>query len=1053
MTMNTWHVFSLLFLSAGFCCTVGQAEPTMPLDGPWAFRLDPANQGISENWQQATLPDTITLPGSTDEAGYGTENAERRVAYLSRLWEYTGPAWYQREVVIPERWAGKHVTLFLERAHWETQVWVDDAKAGMCDSLCVPHIYDLSALLTPGPHRLTLRVDNTIKYKVGINAHSITEHTQTNWNGIVGRIELRAQDPVHVKSVAVFPNVSKHEAKLLVTIRNATESAASGTIECEARLQVKDPQDASEADAEIPFAAPPGQETSVELILVLGDGVRLWDEFSPALYELAVTVAGEANGQSFEDTQTTRFGMREMGQVGTHVAINGRPIMIRGTLECCIFPLTGYPATDVAAWKRMYDIARSYGLNHFRFHSWCPPEAAFDAADEAGFTLHVETPVWTELGSDTNTDLFIHEEANRILAAYGNHPSFCMMAVGNEPSGPKKGEFLREIVWEWKQKDPRRLYTTCAGWPELPLSNYHVVHQRWDKPYRLHGGPLRPDTMVDYFEVIKDAPVPVIAHELGQWCVYPSYEEIPKYTGALRARNLEVFRESLDAHHMLDQAQTFSQASGALQTLMYKADIEAILRTPGTGGYQLLQLQDFPGQGSALMGFLDAFWDSKGYCTPEQFREFSSETVPLLRLEKFIWTNGETLTAKTEISHFGPAPLTQASPTWTITSDGKQVASGRLPQLDIPLGNGTPLGEFHVDLSAFTSPAKYTVTLALEGTPWRNHWDLWVYPAVVDTAPPADVLIANEWTPEVADVLEKGGKVLLLPGYLAPGCSVSSAFEPVFWNMQWFPGQRRQLGILCDPAHPAFAQFPTDRHTNWQWWDLLNKSRAMNLDSFPPDFRPFLQVIDDWNTNRRLGFAFEARVANGKLLVCSLDVADGLDQRLAARQLRHSLLAYLAGDQFSPAATLEPAAVEALFLRPDVEVARVDSEATGYEGVKAIDGDPATAWHTPWGAGSPGFPHEIQLRLKTERPVAGLRYLPRQDVANGYIAKYEVYVSSDGQDWGQPVAKGKFEKGPAEQLVRFEKPVTGRYVRLVALSDFAGDPFLAVAELEVLGKL
>lgn len=1029
---------------------IAVAQPAISLGGTWAFKLDPEDKGLGEQWQQTALPGSIELPGSTDTGGFGNDNPERRVAYLSRLKEYTGPAWYQREVSIPADWANRHITLFLERCHWETQVWVDAQSIGIQDSLCVPHVYDLSTALTPGTHRLTIRVDNAMKYNVGINAHSVTEHTETNWNGIIGRMELRAQPPVFIQSVKTFPDVAARAVRAAAVINNTADTPFRGAIKGAVRLLTNGADSAGEGiRVSASVTAQPKTGTTVELLIAFGDQARLWDEFSPSVYELEVALTPENGTPGDEDHYTARFGLREIGQAGTHVALNGRPVMIRGNLECCIFPLTGFPATDIAPWRRMYAIARSYGLNHFRFHSWCPPEAAFDAADEAGFTLHVETPVWTELGSDPKTDAFIHAEADRILEAYGNHPSFCMMAVGNEPSGPRKREFLTDIVTEWKQKDPRRLYTTCAGWPELPVSNYHVVHQRWNKPCRLHGGPLSPDTLIDYREVIQDSRVPVIAHELGQWCVYPSYEEIPKYTGVLRPRNLEVFRESLDAHHMLDQAAAFSQASGALQTLMYKADIEAILRTPGAGGFQLLQLQDFPGQGSALMGFLDAFWDSKGYCTPEQFREFCSETVPLLRMAKFIWNNAETFSAAAEIAHFGLAPLPQAQPQWVITSGGKEIASGTLPACDIPLGNGTPLGTITLDLAALPAPAQYEITLAIANTPYRNRWPFWVYPAAVDTTAPENVLIAQEWDEQALETLAKGGNVLLLPSYLGRGYSVLSAFEPIFWNMQWFPGQRRQLGLLCDPAHPAFAQFPTDNHTNWQWWDLLNQSRAMNLDAFPLDFRPFLQDIDDWNTNHRLGYAFEAKVANGNLVVCSLDLLDDLGQRPAARQLRYSLLQYMASPQFHPAYPLDPAVIAAMFERPPIEVVKVDAEASGYEGYKAADGDPATIWHTPWGEGAPGFPHEIQLLLKQESIITGLRYLPRQDIANGRIAEYEVFVSADGTDWGQSVQKGTLKNIAAEQEIRFGAPQRGKYLKFIARSDFDHQPFAAIAELSV----
>ncbi len=1036
------RLIALCLLAPLALCAYAGEPPAIPLAGDWKFKLDPANEGLDGKWFDTALPDTIALPGSTDQGGYGQKTSERRVDMLSRVYEYVGAAWFQHEVAIPESWAGKRITLFLERCHWESQAWVDGKAAGMQDSLCAPHTYDLSDALAPGPHRITLRIDNNIKYKVGKDAHSITGHTQSNWNGIVGRIELQATDPVWIDAVRVFPNVAARTARVEVYVGNRTPGGAAGT--CSLSVNGAD------SPAESPLNAPPGSSLAVQQELPLGDAARPWDEFSPQTYELAVSISASAGGKPYADTKQVRFGLREMGRSGSYIAVNGRPTFLRGNLECCIFPNTGYPAMDVDGWLRILTIAKSYGLNHVRFHSWCPPEAAFEAADRAGILFHIETPVWTELGSDAKLDQFIYDESDRILAAYGNHPSFCMLAVGNEPSGPNKRAFLEKIVKYWQQKDPRRLYTTCAGWPELPGSDYHVVHQRFGKPFRLHGGgPLGPGTAADYTECMKNADAPVVSHELGQWCVYPSYAEIPKYTGTLRARNLETFRESLDAHHMLDQAAAFSKASGALQFLMYKADIETILRTPGTAGYQLLSLQDFPGQGSALVGFLDAYWDSKGYATPEQFREFCNETVPLLRMERNTWSMDEAFHAEAQIAHFGRAPLTGAVPQWSVTNaDGSEAASGAWEARDIPFGTGIPLGAIDLRLAEVKAPAKLTITVSIKDTPFRNHWDIWVYAPAAETALDAQVIVSDEFDAKAEKALEDGGAVLLFPQYIATPVRVRSAFEPIFWNMQWFPGQNRQLGILCDPAHPALRLFPNDGHTDWQWWDLLNQSTAVSLDCFPADFRPIVQVIDDWNKNRKLAAVFEAKVGKGRLLVCSLN---GPKDSLAAAWFRESLRRYAASPDFAPKDEVTMDAVKPLFQRPEIEVVHVDSEARGYEGTNAADGDPATLWHTPWeGDKAPGFPHEIQFRLKQSTMIRGVRYVPRQDVANGFVSSFAVYVSEDGKDWGKPAAKDTLDKGSGPKEIIFGAPRQGQYLRFEARSGHGGDRFVAIAELEVL---
>ncbi|MFA6243650.1 MAG: discoidin domain-containing protein, partial [Candidatus Hydrogenedentales bacterium] len=773
----------------------------------------------------------------------------------------------------------------------------------------------------------------------------------------------------------------------------------------------------------------------------------LWDEFDPRLIDLDVS----ATCNQSTVTRRVRFGLRDFGTNGTQFTLNGRPYFVRGTLECCIFPLTGYPATDVQQWRRMMETARQYGLNHIRFHSWCPPEAAFIAADESGITLQIETPVWGDLGKNPDVDLYIHDEAGRIMEAYGNHPSFAMLAVGNEPSGPNKDAFLTDIVTKWKAKDPRRLYTTCSGWPELPVSDYHVVHERNGKPYRLHGGPLAPNSAVDYRDVLEGSPQPAISHELGQWCVYPDYREIPNYTGTLRARNLEGFRDSLARAGMLDQAADFARASGKLQRLMYKADIEIMLRTHGAGGFQLLALQDFPGQGSALEGFVDAFWNSKGVVMPDEFRRFCSETVPLLRLEKFVWKSDETLKANAEIAHFGAMPLAHARPCWSArTADGKEVASGQWPERDIPLGNGIALGEISLPLNAVHTPAKLTFTVYLAGTVYANSWDVWVYPSDQGMDDAKNILVADEWSREVSTKLRDGGKVLLLPKTIAPMRRVKSAFEPIFWNTQWFPGQSRQLGVLCDSRHPAFASFPNDGYSDWQWWEVLNGSQVARLDDLPPAYRPLIQVIDDWNKNRKLGAVFEGRVGKGRLMVCTLDLRNGLDQRPAAAALRASLLRYMNSKAFEPGATLSPSWLKEMFTPGETLVAQVeaDSAAQGYGPENALDGNANTVWHTPWESGAPSHPHELRICYASELTLTGLRYVPRQDVANGFVGKYAVYAAKDGRNWGKPIAEGELAPGQDPQEIKFTAPVKTRWLRFVALSNPNSEPFTAIAEVE-----
>lgn len=934
----------LLTLGAALCIarpcpSVAEDGLRIDLAGAWQVKLDPDGKGDTQDWSDGRFSDPIKLPGSLAENGYGhdvsvetpwtglivdrswyTDKKYEKYRqpgnvkvpfWLSPVKHYVGASWYQREITIPDAWQHKRVTLFLERPHWETRVWLDGRDVGTENSLSTPHRHELG-VVSPGKHRLTIRVDNSVKIDVGINAHSVTDHTQTNWNGIVGRVELQARDPVWIDDVQVYPDVAARRARVRIVVRNATGDSVEGSLTLKSRSCGAQPPHEPAAKEER-FAIT-GERSSLDVEYPMGEQTQLWDEFSPALYTMSVSLAARAGGRNLADRAEATFGMREFKPNGTQFVNNGRPVFLRGTLECAIFPLTGYPPTDVAAWTRILEIARAHGLNHLRFHSWCPPEAAFVAADQLGFMYQIECAVWTAVGVNEQTDQFLYAETERILRAYGNHPSFCLLSHGNEPGG-KAAKFLASWVDRYKAADPRRVYTSGSGWPLIPESQFHVAPapriQAWGAGLKSRVNARPPETTTDYRDFVAKYPAqPVVSHEIGQWCVYPNFEEIPKYTGVTRARNFEIFRNTLRENHMADQARDFLMASGKLQTLLYKEEIESALRTPGFGGFELLDLHDFPGQGTALVGVLDPFWDSKGYVTAQEYHRFACETVPLARMEKRTWTSDETFVARIEIAHFGPRAIRNVTPTWTIAGQGGQpIAWGRLAKTTVFLGNGTSLGEVRLPLSQIRAAQKLVLTVALEGTSYANDWDFWVYPAALDVDPPNNILVTDELNPAALTALKSRGKVLLMPrAGTVKGDQygkIPAGFSSIFWNTAWTKRQApHTLGVLCDPKHPALAHFPTEYHSNWQWWDLVTKSQIMILNDLPPELRPVVQVIDDWFTNRRLGLVFEAKVEGGKLLVCSIDLRTQAEGRPVARQMLHSLLTYMQGDKFQPHTTV-----------------------------------------------------------------------------------------------------------------------------------------------------
>jgi len=1002
---------------------VAAARESRSLEGQWRFHLDSQRAGINENWQGAPLTGdaTIRLPGTMDDAGLGPRNTKPpTLAGPSRLYDYTGPAWYQRDIEIPATWASQRVSLFLERCRWVTRVWLDDRFIGAQDSLIAPHVYDFGAGVTPGKHRLTICVDNTVKFDLGPFVSALFGGTPGNMNGIIGRIELEATPPVWIDEAQVYPDTDKQQAGLVVKIGNATGRAGHGTLSV-AGKSVEAAWDAH------------GGRVEAEVGL---SGAKLWDEFSPNLQELTVKLGG--------DSRTVRFGLRKFAAKGTQFTMNGRPVFLRGTLECSVWPLTGYPPTDVPSWQRIYRVMKSYGLNFIRFHSWCPPEAAFAAADVEGIMIQAEGPqANVEAGLDAKRDAFIEAEFKRIVDTYGNHPSFCTMTLGNEYGGD--GALLTRWVGMLLERDPRHLYSSasCAQ---------KTANRQWTEladGRGVHG----PGTQHDLRDVAASDGRPIIGHEIGQWMFFPDFNEMKKYTGVMAVKNFELIRDDLAKKHLLDLAPQFAQACGRHALLLYKEEIELLLRTPGYAGFSLLDLHDYPTQGTALIGPLDPFWDSKGFISPAAYRRFCGPTVPLLRLPKRAYTADEPFLATADISHFGPADLVDAQPIWTIKDgQGREVASGQLPALSVPTGRLTPLGAFSASLAQAGAPDKLTVTVSL--AEFSNDWEIWVYPPTGTAEAPPGVVTSRAWDDATKAALAAGKSVVLFPKKTNGRRSLRGSFLPVFWSPVWFPSQQPNAnGILCDPRHPAFAQFPTEFHSNWQWWELLNNSHTLILDDTPAEFRPIVQVIDNFARNHKLGNLFEARVGSGKLLVCAMDLPGIADHQPAANQLLKSLYAYAGSPSFQPAQTLEDTTLEGLFASTSTNMLRklgakihADSEAPGYEAALAIDDDPDTCWHTKWEPSPAPMPHELTVDFGRQVTLAGITCLPRQDMANGRIAQCELFAD------GNRVASAKWPNTRELQTLRFSQPVTTRTLRLVIKSECNGNPFASVAELDVLLK-
>lgn len=897
-------LLTLLLLSIS---VTGKPDERINLAGKWTVSLDSANIGIKESWGGKLYKSFIHLPGTTDDAKLGNKCTLKpalekpQLLHLTRAYSYIGPAWYSKEINIPSDWNGKDYILHLERVLWDTQVWIDGIKVnGHEESLTTPHEYNLTPYLKSGKkHILTVRVDNRKRYDIsaGELAHAYTDATQVKWNGILGDMFIKAVDQIRIDNFQLYPDAQTHSVKTVVTVQNTTDRTSTVTV----HIDITGKKDKKQyASAKKTLNAQPGLST-MDLSFNLGKDAPLWNEFSPYLYKASAEISSE--NMSSEEIKT--FGLRHLESQGNRLLLNGKPMFLRGTLECCIFPMTGTPPTDEKSWKKLFSAAREYGMNHLRFHSWCPPEAAFNAADEMGFYLQVELPVWSvTLGKDAPTIEFLRSEAKRISKEYGDHPSFCFWSLGNELQ--YDFNVMGNMIREMKKADDRHLYTTTSftfegghgDWPE-PDDDFFIT--QWTKKGWVRGQGVfnqeKPSFDKDFRQAIEGMNVPLITHEVGQYSVYPDLSEISKYKGTLIPLNFMAVKADLEKKGLIHKAKDYLEASGNLAAILYKEEIERALKTPGNSGFQLLDLHDFPGQGTALVGLLNAFWESKGIISGKEFREFCSPIVPLLRFPKAVYTNNETFTADVEICNYSAEELTGQTLIWKVKSGKQTLSTGQIRANSLTIGHNGRIGKIEFPLSEIGKASELEISVALKGTEYQNRWNIWVYPSDIQ-ADWGEVKYTRNYEEAMA-LLDQGAKVLFNPDWRTLQ-GIEGKFVPVFWSPVHFPNQASTMGVLCDPKHPALADFPTEMHTDWQWWDLNINSTTMVVDSLKGG-SPIVEMVDNFVNNRRLASLYEGSVGKGKLILATFDLEKSLDKRPVARQMLVSILKYMNSSSFNPA--------------------------------------------------------------------------------------------------------------------------------------------------------
>ena len=919
------------------------------LAGEWGVWLSPSS--INEAVSATKMPQSIHLPGTTDTNGLGhAPQSTDETTHLTRLHSFVGTAVYSRDVKIPDSWKDKTITITLERTK-PTEFFVDGVSVGKSDDITTAQVYDLSQWLTPGTHHIAIVVDNgeSVPPQLLSNSHAYTEDTQTNWNGIIGNMFIEAVSPIHFSNIQVAPDAQKRE----VTVR----MSIVGTPKAHTHILVEaTPKKWNGKIHTIDLWTVEGKQ-DYTVTIPLGDEAQFWDEHHPDMYDLTATIEGH-------DELYRVFGLVDFRVDDHHFVVNGRETFLRGKHDACVFPLIAHVPMDRQSWLDYLGKCRSYGINHVRFHSWCPPEAAFEAADELGIYLQPELPFWGDFNpDDTRLMTFLHKEGEHIFSAYGHHPSFVMFALGNELWGSieKMGEF----VDDFRQLAPHKLFTFGSNYylgyqgvkPGMDyFTTCRVGGETWGA-FDTHtrgsfafadtydGGIINhthPGTSVNFEGACAKSSVPVISHETAQFQTYPDFDEIRKYTGVLYPYNMQVFYKRLVQAGLASQAKDFHRASGLWSLQLYKADVEMDMRTPNMAGFQLLDLQDYPGQGSAYVGVLDALMDEKTFMKENNgsqvWRSFCNQVVPLLETERFCYASNETLKGHIKLFNYGSGEeetkFLDGKLEWVLAEENEEIIWHGIMDIPEDCHGLVDVGDIAIDLSDIDSPMRLNLSLhayinASKGE-FSNSYPIWVYPAGDNIEQlKKDIIVTHQLDATVTRRLNRGANVLWMPDTTEyKDHVVGGLFQTDYWNYRMFktisennhrPVSPGTLGILTDPKHPLLADFPTEFHSNWQWFPVVKASSPMILDNLPQGYLPIVQVIDNIERNHKLGLVFEFAVGKGKLLVCMSDL-ERASEYVEGRQFYLSLLHYMHSTQFQPQFHLKNCAeLSALLHKPIVE--------------------------------------------------------------------------------------------------------------------------------------
>lgn len=1030
-------------------------DKIVSLRGEWSFVMS------SYEEKDGNKIHKITLPASITEKGFGEKNEKSELFFLSEKYKYVGKVVFEKTFDLTDI-HNKSVIFFMERSRI-TKVWVNGVYAGRRDLLTTKQVYDITELVKEGRNTISVEVDNTYETapKDAIfGSHMATEHTQTNWTGILGEIGLRISPRIYPSLIRVYPYASEYKAR--VKIRLFSHICGNERV----RITLNQ-INAEEKAVQKEFTVEMGNN-EFEMKLNLNKKTPLWSEFAPLMTSIIVNIE-TSEGVIEKEVQ---FGLRDygIGEDKKHIAVNGKNIFIRSETNCAVFPKTGYAPMDEESWDKLFDTYLKYGINYVRCHSWCPPDAAFRSADKKGLYIQPELCEWTfHTFEDPNEYDYYTREAKAIIDNYGNHPSLVALTWGNELRSRNRKR-MGELCHIMHDYDDTRLYAEGSnawyGQEGINEDSDFVLAQgnykdAWRGAFAGNKGFINekvPAKNMNYSKEIANIDKPVISFEVGQFQVYPDYDEIKKYQGPLEARNLMEYQKLMIKNGLGGKDKEFQEASGKLAMMCYREEIEAAMRTPDLAGISLLGLQDFSGQGTALVGMIDAFGDPKKFSDPSDFRAFFGPVTPLIEMDKHSFSPKENADFKVYVHNFGNENLYEkvSISAVNMADDNRLFYQEWIPK-EISQGKLNYIGLVQFKMPEVETAAEIEIRVSVGNH--INKYKIFVYRDQEITSKESNCII-SKFDQEAIERLNRGENLLYNPK-LSLGslpCSIPASYISDFWCWIMFKkwDSSGTMGLSLDPKAPVFNKFPTDNCTDPRWWHLLSKSRAIVLTK--TNIEPLIPMIDNIQRNEKLAMAFEVNVGKGKILVTSLNLSDTKEPSVKA--FIKSLVAYINSDKFKPSVSLTPE--ELMELVPGERNCIFDENTTAYGGINADRANNALteskdAWDTVGLADKKDAFYQIDFHTKKVLDTIQIEFVQNdiyetEGVTFDLPGKISVLFHSDhGWKPVDVIFRNEINSG-AENVVHFKKIETDSIkivfgdddkdgVKIAATSTFGYQPF------------